>query len=133
MVVVRAETDIKAGTEVTISYTDALTGNSVRREAIRDLWYFLCSCDRCEDVTELGTYVSAVRCRLCMKNEKLDSSAYMLPNNKDLNADWHCSQCENVVSNKTMVTLIKELQIKVKEKDLDLASIDNLIIHFQEF
>jgi len=134
LAVVRAETDIKAGAEVTISYTDSFPGNVVRRESIKDLWYFRCTCERCQDVTELGTNLSAVRCRVCMKNEKSEAMSYMLPkDSSDLKADWHCSSCENIIKHQTIVMLIKGLKIKVKENYGDLAGLSDLLLHLQEF
>ena len=115
MVVVRAQTDVKAGMEVTIPYKDPFSGNIVRRESIRNLWYFLCYCENCQDVTELSTYVSAVRCRMCMPSEEEGCRYFLLPaGSEDLHADWSCSQCQNIISNKTIVMLVKGLKNKVR-------------------
>jgi len=134
MVVVRTQTDVKAGTEITISYTDPFVGNVIRREMIRDLWYFSCSCERCSDVTELGTNVSAVRCRMCKAEDKKACVSYMLPiDSQTLDGDWHCSDCSHVVTHQTMVMLIKGLTCKVKEKFSDLAQISDLLTNLEEF
>jgi len=130
-VVVRAQTDISEGSEVTISYTDPFPGNIVRRENIKDLWYFECSCPRCLDTTELGTYISAVRCRLC--NGK-GTEAYLLPSASDnLTADWQCSKCDNVISNNTIGVLIKGLRTKIKDQCTDMIEIAKLIEDLKEF
>eukprot|EP00090_Calanus_glacialis_P026169 TRINITY_DN41052_c0_g1_i2.p1 TRINITY_DN41052_c0_g1~~TRINITY_DN41052_c0_g1_i2.p1 ORF type:complete len:219 (-),score=38.73 TRINITY_DN41052_c0_g1_i2:303-959(-) len=134
IVVVRAQTDVKAGMEVTIPYTDPFSGNVFRRESIGNLWYFLCCCERCLDVTELGTFVSAVRCRMCIASEEEGCRSFLLPaNSEDLHADWSCSQCQNIISNKTIVMLVKGLKNKVKEKDVDLAGILDLLTSLEEF
>ena len=131
MVVVRAQTDVPAGTEITISYTDTLAGNVVRRQTIKDLWYFLCSCERCTDTTELGTFISAVKCRMCAGN---NCESYILPrDSQDMGSDWCCHLCTNIISNQTIVTLIKGLTSKVKEKFDDLCSVRNLIANLEEF
>ncbi len=42
-----------------------LIGNIRRRDDIQRYWYFHCTCPRCVDPTELGTYMSAVKCNQC--------------------------------------------------------------------
>ena len=64
-VTVRAQTAVAEGEEITQSYFPTQKGNVLRRKTIRDLWYFTCTCPRCEDSTELGTYLSSVHCRAC--------------------------------------------------------------------
>ncbi len=40
-------------------------GNIRRRDDIQRYWYFNCACQRCLDPTEMGTYMSAIRCNQC--------------------------------------------------------------------
>lgn len=40
-------------------------GTKERREHLRQNKFFECDCARCADAAELGTFVSAVRCRRC--------------------------------------------------------------------
>ena len=128
--VVRAHTDVKARMEVTLPYTDSFSGNIVRRESIRNIWYFLCCCERCQDVTELGTYVSAVRCRRCIASEEEGCIYFLLPTgSEDLHADWSCSQCQNII---TIEMLIQGLKNKVKEKDGDLPGILDLLTSLED-
>jgi hypothetical protein len=43
-------------------YTHALWGTQARREHLTATKYFTCRCERCSDPTELGTYISGIRC-----------------------------------------------------------------------
>ena len=60
-----AQTDIKAGEEITIQYMTPMLGNVPRRTKIRNNWYFDCDCPRCQDPSELGTNVSGAVCQVC--------------------------------------------------------------------
>lgn len=57
-----AVVDIEKGQEITTNYKSTALGSIVRRPAYRKLWNFDCSCPRCADPTELGTYSSALHC-----------------------------------------------------------------------
>ena len=37
---------------------------------LEDHWSFVCTCKRCQDPTELGTYASALRCFICGPSSK---------------------------------------------------------------
>ena len=54
---VRARSLIRLGEEISVQYLSALYGNFKRRKKIRDEWYFDCTCRRCSDPTERGTFI----------------------------------------------------------------------------
>ena len=64
---VRAATKISKGCEITTTYTLTLNGTMYRRKHLLDSKYFLCTCRRCSDPTELGTHFSTVLCQQCKK------------------------------------------------------------------
>jgi len=68
-----AQKKIKAGQEVTITYTGLLTSLPRRQDKLSSLWFFTCECDRCIDPTELGSHISSVACPACPKG------GYLLP------------------------------------------------------
>ncbi|XP_069163542.1 uncharacterized protein [Procambarus clarkii] len=72
--VVRAAIPIKRGDHLTSCYTDPLTTTSTRQEHLRSSKYFICSCKRCVDPTELKTYVSALKCADCVKKRAEEES-----------------------------------------------------------
>lgn len=54
---------IPKGEHVSICYTDPLWGTPNRRQHLWQTKFFWCDCKRCGDVTEFGTYFSAVKCK----------------------------------------------------------------------
>jgi len=64
---VYAQREIKKGDEIVISYTSLLTSLPRRQDKLACLWFFTCSCQRCVDPTELGSYMSSVACPACPK------------------------------------------------------------------
>ena len=68
---VRAKRDIEAGEEISIQYLIETQPTRVRRQLIYRKWFFMCSCDRCQDNTECGTYLDALLCPV--KNVSLNN------------------------------------------------------------
>ena len=64
-VVLRARKKIQEGEEITRSYVPAVYGEPKRKQDLWKDWGISCCCKRCEDVTEGGTFVSAIKCRGC--------------------------------------------------------------------
>lgn len=48
-------------------------GTKNRREHLKQSKFFDCECARCKDPTELGTYLSALKCRECSSGHLLSS------------------------------------------------------------
>ena len=59
---IRAQKEIKRGEELTIQYQSLFTGSRKRREMFKKVWYFDCECRRCQDPSELGSYLNAFIC-----------------------------------------------------------------------
>ena len=60
---VRAKRRISAGEEISIQYILETQPTRLRRQLIARKWFFLCSCSRCTDRTEAGTYLDSLKCR----------------------------------------------------------------------
>ena len=71
-----AQVDIEANEELTITYINLLRPTFERREKLEYLWHFVCQCPRCQDPTELGSFIGHVKCPQCKKvmKNKLKSS-----------------------------------------------------------
>lgn len=77
---------IRKGEMLTIFYSTryARYGTLKRIVLMEEIAHFLCKCSRCEDRTELGTFMSAVKCTDCKKN-------YLLPEEPiDIHSKWKC-------------------------------------------
>lgn len=73
MIKVFAQKNIKAGQEITITYCSLLTHAPTKQEKLDNIWHFTCSCERCTDPSELGSFTSSVCCPGCPKK------GYLLP------------------------------------------------------
>ncbi|KAJ9579508.1 hypothetical protein L9F63_004827 [Diploptera punctata] len=105
-VTVTATTHIPKGEHIATMYTHALWGTQARREHLYATKYFMCKCKRCSDPTELGTYLSALRCLGVQINSdgKPDGDGAtcggtQLPASPlDDKTDWRCDRCPAVLS-----------------------------------
>lgn len=84
---VRAQSQILKGEEITIQYLSFMYGHLKRKFTIRDFWNFDCNCARCQDPSELGSLMSAMKCPDC------ESGDLLTTNPMDLQASWLCSKC----------------------------------------
>jgi len=101
----RAQVDIKEGEEITIQYISFLFGNSRRRKEIASCWMFECQCPRCEDPTELGTYLSAALC------PEPECKGAVLPEDKRLGCEvWKCMECGQKMEHGKVGDIVKELE-----------------------
>lgn len=61
-----------------------------RKTSLRKTWFFDCCCLRCQDPTEMQSYLSGIKC------PNPSCHAVMLPSNvMDLESPWICSDCQN--------------------------------------
>ncbi|XP_053610577.1 SET domain-containing protein SmydA-8-like [Plodia interpunctella] len=109
-----AGVDIAAGSHVTLSYTDSMSGTGVRRRHLAQ-WFFECCCERCSDVTEFGTHYSAVKCK------KKDCKGYLLPETfvvpllakttipSPASKGWVCGGCKDMVSDDIIQQLLRDI------------------------
>ena len=107
-IVVRTAIPISKGAKISLNhFTTILCDGTFRRRqfltAKLKLVNSFCSCDRCKDPSELGTYVSGVYCSECPAN---DDAGILLPKDPlDDNSAWICNKCPAV--NKTMTEFHK--------------------------
>uniref|UniRef100_A0A182J956 SET domain-containing protein n=1 Tax=Anopheles atroparvus TaxID=41427 RepID=A0A182J956_ANOAO len=73
------------------TYTHSLWGTQLRREHLKTNKYVICKCERCSDSTELGTFLSALR---CMGLDGEPCAGFQLPVDplSDV-SDWKCDRC----------------------------------------
>ncbi|XP_078597927.1 uncharacterized protein LOC144873958 isoform X1 [Branchiostoma floridae x Branchiostoma japonicum] len=65
---VRTRMPVKKGEALTAEYSECLWGTEIRRHQLHRYKYFWCSCQRCRDPTELGSFISSHRCTNCGGN-----------------------------------------------------------------
>lgn len=59
-----APNPIKKGEHLSICYSDALWGTANRQNHLLQTKMFRCDCIRCSDLTEIGTFFSAIKCNV---------------------------------------------------------------------
>ncbi|KAJ8923004.1 hypothetical protein NQ315_001552 [Exocentrus adspersus] len=90
-ITVKAALPIHSGEHITTMYTHCLWGTQARREHLRETKYFSCKCQRCRDPTELGSYLSALK---CLGTDGEPCGGVQLPVDPiDDNTEWACDKC----------------------------------------
>ena len=108
-IVLQATTKIQAGERLTVRLTPFLQGRLSLGQRLRDQRYLTCSCPRCSDSTELGTFTSAA---LCDGPGCAEQGGLILPiNPRDLQSDWICTSCQ-VISSQANIEAIEEKYIE---------------------
>ncbi|CAH1154576.1 unnamed protein product [Phaedon cochleariae] len=103
-ITVRAALPVTAGDHVTTMYTHCLWGTQARREHLRETKYFACRCRRCCDPTELGSFLSALR---CIGVEQEPCTGTQLPVDPlDEDTEWACDKCDVKLPNAEVVSLV---------------------------
>ncbi|XP_042873477.1 SET domain-containing protein SmydA-8-like [Penaeus japonicus] len=105
-VVVKAAVDIKSGEHLSTMYTHVLWGTIARRDHLKHSKYFMCTCFRCADPTELGTHFSALRCKNCDHGFVLSAAPL------DELADWICTSCNSTMT----AAKVKDINLKLGEE-----------------
>ena len=67
---------ISKGDEITIHYVGISLGNIARKKSFKNHWKFECNCNRCQDPSEFGTNLQAIKCEDCLFDMKI---GYLLP------------------------------------------------------
>ncbi len=107
-IVIRAAVPITKGTRIYNDYTIFSLIFTLKRQMVlkHETRFGSCSCRRCKDPTELGTFASGVYCPKCPNQEGILLSEN--PLNED--ADWLCNKCS--------LRLSFELKIKLEHAAL---------------
>ncbi|ALC41204.1 CG14590 [Drosophila busckii] len=90
-IAVRAGGNIKKGEHLKISYTNILWGTQMRQHHLRMTKHFGCCCQRCEDPTEFGSYVSAMRCLGDVSKSCVGMQLPVEPLSEK--TQWQCNSC----------------------------------------
>ena len=108
-IVLQATSRISAGTRLTVRLTPFLQGRISLTRTLRDHHYLSCSCSRCSDSTELGTFTSSA---LCDGQTCSEEGGLMLPiNPRDSSSDWICTSCQ-VITSKEDIEAIEDKYIE---------------------
>ncbi|KAF7997030.1 hypothetical protein HCN44_005307 [Aphidius gifuensis] len=95
VMITKASRDIKAGEELTMTYTDLLWDTSLRRRYLIASKHFECNCKRCCDPLELGSQIGAMRCA------NIDCYGFIYPDEPlNFETSWSCRECFKKITNR---------------------------------
>ncbi|KAJ8715216.1 hypothetical protein PYW08_005197 [Mythimna loreyi] len=106
-ITLKAVVPIEKDNHIATMYSHALWGTQARRQHLKDTKFFACKCPRCSDPTELGTYLSAMKC-LGDGNNPCDG-IHLPQDPLDDETDWACSKCPAKVSNSQVNMVISQM------------------------
>ncbi|XP_058830487.1 SET domain-containing protein SmydA-8 isoform X2 [Topomyia yanbarensis] len=103
---------IQSGERLSICYSDVLWGTPNRLDHLQQTKLFRCSCARCSDPTEFGTYFSALKCSGFKKES--NCNGLLLPENvKNWHSNWVCNKCQGVVVFKEISTILERARVDI--------------------
>ncbi|XP_066994527.2 SET domain-containing protein SmydA-8 [Anabrus simplex] len=108
-ITVRAARNIFKGDHITTMYTHALWGTQARRDHLKSTKYFSCRCPRCSDPTELGTYLSALRCLGTTSNGEPCGGIHLPVFPLEDETEWHCDRCLMSLSSSQVAELVTHI------------------------
>mmetsp|Transcript_34743 Transcript_34743/g.81108 ORF Transcript_34743/g.81108 Transcript_34743/m.81108 type:complete len:528 (+) Transcript_34743:80-1663(+) len=126
--VLRARVNLKAGSELTISYLqdeDLLKSTTVRQTKLQN-WRFTCQCERCCLKTDVGR---GFKCRKCQLGISFPSKVYKHDGSWSVEMT-PCTVCGSVMSpedTKNMLNLEEEYVLRVENLDKnDIQDVDTV-------
>lgn len=134
-ITVKVVVPVMAGQHITTMYSHALWGTQARRQHLKDTKYFSCKCPRCSDPTELGTYLSAMKC--FGDGSKPCNGIHLPLDPLDDETDWACSECPVRVNSSQINMLISQMGEEVDGVLINMARsvpmLENLLCRLSTF
>lgn len=125
---------ILKGDHIATMYSHALWGTQARRQHLKETKHFSCKCQRCSDPTELGTYLSAMK---CFGDDKGPCDGIHLPEDPlDEETDWACSKCSVKVNNSQINMLVSQMGEEVENVQMmggSVSMLENLLCRLSTF
>lgn len=107
-ITIRAALPIEKDDHISSIYTHILWGTAARRDHLLQTKYFKCKCRRCQDSTELGTYISGLKCIGGIEGSPC--GGLQLPVNPTLEEGaWECGKCKIRLPEKDILKFVSHL------------------------
>lgn len=133
-ITIKAVVPIQKGEHIATMYSHALWGTLARRQHLKDTKYFACKCPRCSDPTEMGTYLSAMK---CLGDGSTPCDGIHLPQNPlDDETDWACNKCTMKLSNSQVSMIIGQMGEEVENVLMmggSVTILENLLCRLSTF
>lgn len=133
-ITIKAVVPILKNHHIATMYSHALWGTQARRQHLKDSKYFACKCQRCSDPTEIGTYLSAMK---CLGDENNPCDGIQLPDDPlDDETEWSCSKCSVKVHNAQVNMIMSQMGEDVENvlmMDGSITVLENLLCRLSTF
>ncbi|XP_047032333.1 SET domain-containing protein SmydA-8-like [Helicoverpa zea] len=133
-ITIKAVVPILKNEHIATMYSHALWGTQARRQHLKDSKYFACKCSRCRDPTELGTYLSAMK---CLGDDNKPCDGIHLPEDPlDDETDWVCNKCAIKVRNSQVNMVMSQMGEDVETvlmMDGSITLLEKLLWRFSTF
>lgn len=87
-ILVFSSINIEKNCPILFNYGRALDSSYERKKQLKEFKFFECTCQRCSDPTELGTFIGALKCQTCPSGAVVNINDYA----------WKCMTCEKAAS-----------------------------------
>ncbi|CAL8135501.1 unnamed protein product [Orchesella dallaii] len=87
------------------TYEKGISATFIRRPIKKRIFSRTCACDRCSDPKELGTYISAIKCKVCA------GGYYLQKDPLEEDSCWECDNesCRLVLKNSDIMRIIEQI------------------------
>ncbi|XP_050511529.1 SET domain-containing protein SmydA-8-like [Diabrotica virgifera virgifera] len=131
----RAAMAISKEEHITSMYTNILWGTAARRDHLLETKYFKCQCKRCQDPSELGTNMSALKC--IAGSDQDPCGGLQLPITPTYqNGAWMCNKCKIKLPEMDVMKFVHHLGTEVDKimtkspKYHELQDLLSKLLHF---
>ncbi|XP_038113479.1 SET domain-containing protein SmydA-8 [Culex quinquefasciatus] len=106
-----APNPIASGERLSICYSDVLWNTGSRLEHLKQTKLFQCTCVRCSDPSEFGTYFSAMKCSGF--NKELNCGGMLMPENEKSWSEgkWVCNKCHGTVETPKILNMVNRCKM----------------------
>ena len=121
---------IRAGEEISISYTELLATTVSRQHSLLTSKLFVCGCVRCRDPGEAGSLASGVKCSSCLKKDAASPGTLLPSPDPDI---WTCSKCPLKVNTVQIQNLIFAIQTNLEsalETAVEVEQLERMLVKF---
>lgn len=133
-ITIKAVVPITKNEHIATMYSHALWGTQARRQHLKDIKYFSCKCIRCSDPSEMGTYLSAMK---CLGDGNKECDGIHLPEDPlDDETEWACNKCNVKVSNCQVEMIISQMGEEVENALMmggSVTMLENLLCRLSTF
>lgn len=124
---------ISKGQIITTSYSEILWGTLTRRAHLLETKNILCDCSRCSDNTEFGTYLSAIFCSKCKKENEIICPKILSTDPLNQAAIWKCEKCNHTIRGRQMVWGNEAIKSEINRIDKTIPlNLEQFLVKYKE-